>query len=63
MFHSVSTFSLSGPTSLVSFSVYLTAAVNFCTMDLFYPFCLQRKWFVTLKEYTFGIFVVGKLLI
>lgn len=34
MFHSVSTFCLSGPTSLVSTSVYLKAAVKFCIVDL-----------------------------
>lgn len=60
VFHSVSAFWLSGPTSLVSIPVYLKAAVKSCTMDLFYHFYLQRKWFVILKEYTFCLFVVGK---
>jgi len=32
--HSVSTFCLSGPTSLVSTSVDLKAAVQFCIVDL-----------------------------
>lgn len=34
MFHSVTTFCLSGPTGLVATSVYLKAAVKFCTVDL-----------------------------